>query len=65
MSHLNIDTLIVAARGIKNAANDITGKTREFGEGAATKSKKATRDVQEETSSALERLRKSIENIMK
>ncbi len=64
MYHLNTDVFIVVAKSVKNAANDITGKTQEFVEGAANKGKSAGGKAEKEASSALTHLRQSLGNLI-
>ncbi len=51
-------------KSIKNTANNITEKTKDFAEGAANKGKKAEQTVGKETSSAMYHLGQSMGNFL-
>ena len=65
MLNSNTDIPIVAAKGVKNAANNVTDKTISAVQGAGRKGKEAANRLEKETTGFMGKLRKSAENLFK
>ncbi len=62
--YIFVFVFIAVAKSVKNAANDITGKTQEFVEGAANRTKDAGGKAKNEATSAVTRLRQPLGNLL-
>jgi hypothetical protein len=59
----NTYIFVIAIKGVKNVANDVTDKTKSAIQGAGRKGGKAVNAVGKETTNLATRMRKSIEHL--